>query len=75
MTREHPTQKDNPATDPSRENGQGKHDGTPHSPQEFLQADPDRQKQWPAKPGGAKPGSAMCEDRTKPGMIDKNEDC
>ncbi|WP_323010776.1 hypothetical protein [Paracoccus sp. (in: a-proteobacteria)] len=36
MTRERATEKDNPATDPPRrENGQGKHEGTPHKPEEF----------------------------------------
>ncbi|MFG6083937.1 hypothetical protein ACEUZ9_000172 [Paracoccus litorisediminis] len=75
MTRDHATDKDNPATDPPRQNGQGRHDGEPHKPQEFLKGDPEKGKDWPAKPRGAKPNSAMCEDRSKPGMVDKNEDC
>ncbi|MCV2448030.1 hypothetical protein [Paracoccus sp. DMF] len=75
MTREQATPKDNPATDPERENGQGKHEGIPHQPEEFLEADPERGKEWPAKPRGAKPNTAMCEDRSKPGIVDKGEDC
>ena len=36
MTRENSDHdKDNPATNPERENGQGKHDGASHKPDEF----------------------------------------
>lgn len=40
MTREKATEKDNPATDPQRQNGQGKHDGVPHDPKEFDTLNP-----------------------------------
>lgn len=63
MTTPNP-RKDNPATNPDRENAQGKHEGTAHKPQE-----------WPSVPGGAKPDTAMCEDKAKPGIVDKSEDC
>lgn len=75
MAREHPTEKDNPATDPERQNAQGKHEGSPHSPEEFTKADPEAGKEWPAKHRGAKPNTAVCEDRSKPGIVDKSEDC
>ncbi len=29
----------------------------------------------PAIPRGRKPDTAMCEDRDRPGMVDKSEDC
>ncbi|SMO85575.1 hypothetical protein [Paracoccus laeviglucosivorans] len=44
MTRVKATKKDNPATDPKRENSQGKHDGVPHDPQEFEVMNPARQE-------------------------------
>lgn len=74
MTRERPKQP-NPATDPERENGQGEHEGVPHDPSEFKKGDPETGEKWPAEPRGAKPNSAMCEDSSKPGMVDKSEDC
>ncbi len=36
---------------------------------------PGSERAWPSKPRGAKSDTAMCENRGKPGMIDKNEDC
>ncbi len=42
MTEGNP-RKDNPATDPERENGQGKHEGTAHKPEEFDAVNPARQ--------------------------------
>lgn len=75
MTRENSdVDKDNPATNPERENGQGKHDGSSRKPEEFSR-DPQAGKDWPPEPGGAKPNTAMCEDRNNPGMVDKGEDC
>ena len=35
--------KDNPATDPDRQNGQGQHEGTAHRPGEFDMMNPARQ--------------------------------
>lgn len=35
--------KDNPATDPERENGQGRHEGVAHRPEEFDTVNPARQ--------------------------------
>lgn len=29
----------------------------------------------PSIPGGRKPDTAMCEDRNRPGIVDKSEDC
>ncbi|MFH5773340.1 hypothetical protein ACHFJ0_03750 [Paracoccus sp. NGMCC 1.201697] len=52
-------EQDNPATNPDRENGQGKHDGSAHQPEEFLKSGPQ----------GAKPHAAMGGSR------DKKEDC
>ena len=77
MTREHATDKDNPATDPQSENGQGKHDGIAHTPDEFDALNPAKlpEADKPVVPGGRKPDTAMCENRNQPGMIDKNEDC
>lgn len=44
MTRENSDHdKDNPATNPKRENGQGKHDGASHKPDEFDPLNPARQ--------------------------------
>ena len=44
MTRENSDHdKDNPATNPERENGQGKHDGASHNPDEFDVMNPARQ--------------------------------
>ena len=42
MTTKKP-RKDNPATDPDRQNGQGKHEGAAHRPEEFDKANPARQ--------------------------------
>ncbi len=40
MTEERP-KRDNPATDPpNRQNGQGEHHGTPHSPEDFDALNP-----------------------------------
>ena len=67
-----------PATepDPNNGNGQGKHEGVPHAPEEFIKPqDPNKGKTWPSVPRVAKPNTAMCEDRIKPGFIDKDEDC
>ena len=75
-----PTQKDYTATAPKRENGQGRHEGMPHRPEEFLRGQPEQNppeqgKSWPSRPGGAKPDTAMCENRDRPGFVDKDEDC
>ncbi|RDW13744.1 hypothetical protein [Paracoccus thiocyanatus] len=75
MTREHATDKDNPATDPERQNAQGKHEGVPHRPEEFDAVNPAKQVRHPAVPRGHKPDTAMCEDRDRPGIVDKSEDC
>ena len=80
MTRERPKQH-NPAADPERENGQGKHEGVPHDPKEFDTLNPAKQKDIrqdadnPVEPDGRKPDTAMCENRDRPGMVDKSEDC
>ena len=75
------TDKRGPATDPPRQHGQGRHEGSAHDPREFDDLNPARQKGMPQHddkpviPGGRKPDTAMCEDKDRPGMIDKDEDC
>ncbi|HWL56589.1 MAG TPA: hypothetical protein VNQ78_07920 [Paracoccus sp. (in: a-proteobacteria)] len=60
MTRENSDHdKDNPATNPERENGQGKHDGSSHKPEEFLKPDPESGKESSSRPQEAKPGTTM----------------
>ena len=58
MTRENSDHdKDNPATNPKRENGQGKHDGASHEPDEFDVMNPVRQRAADEneKPGAVRP--------------------
>lgn len=38
-------------------------------------AHPEEGQTWPSEPRGAKPNTAMCENSSKPGMIDKTKDC
>ena len=54
MTRPNPG-KDNPATNPDRQNGQGKHEGTAHKPAE-----------WPEVRDGTRPDTAAGGDRAGP---------
>lgn len=49
MTRETPKD-ENPATDPPRRNGQGDHEGVPHSPQEFDVMNPAKADKTPGGP-------------------------
>lgn len=55
MTTPNP-RKDNPATNPDRQNGQGKHEGTAHKPSE-----------WPHVRDGTRPDVAVGEDETGTG--------
>lgn len=65
-----------PDTEPSNEIGEERHEVLRPLPDETIApTDPNRGKNWPSVPRGAKPNTAMCEDRTKPGMVDKGEDC
>lgn len=49
MTRETPKDP-NPATDPPRQNGQGDHEGVPHSPEEFDVMNPAKAEKTPGGP-------------------------
>lgn len=53
-------------------------DATRHDTDKQRKADQgktDKLRDEPVIPGGRKPDTAMCEDRDKPGIVDKAEDC
>lgn len=63
------TEKRGPATDPPRQHGQGRHEGSAHDPREFDDQNPARQKGMPqhddkpATQGARKP--VMREDKDR----------